>query len=201
MPAGSIKELFKKSDVLLMGLCVLLAGAFFLLAASSVAYSGDFFTIDNLFFITVCLLLALSFLAIPVMTLRERGMLKNPFAIGDEVSPIRQAEGAGHFEGSTKLFLYVLVGLLVLTLVEVLLAYFEVSLLLMLTILIGLSVIKAAMIMAYFMHLRFERMSLVLTLVPAMVICICLLFIFFPDSFRTRDMRATPTAAVQETTH
>jgi cytochrome c oxidase subunit 4 len=61
----------------------------------------------------------------------------------------------------------------------------------MLIIVIGLSLIKAAMIMAYFMHLRFERMSLVLTLVPILIVCICLLFVFFPDSNRSRVLRST----------
>ena len=69
----------------------------------------------------------------------------------------------------------------------------------MLTILIGLSLIKAAMIMAYFMQLRFERRSLVLTLVPVLVVCICLLFIFFPDGIRSRELRATKSAATAAT--
>ena len=59
----------------------------------------------------------------------------------------------------------------------------------MLTILMGLSIIKAALIVAYFMHLRFERLSLVLTLVPMLIVCICLLFVFFPDSFRSLNLR------------
>ena len=69
----------------------------------------------------------------------------------------------------------------------------------------GLSLVKAAMIVAYFMHLKFERMSLVLTLVPTVVICICLLFIVFPDSFRANGLRtvrpsatAAPEAPAQE---
>ncbi|HYE66501.1 MAG TPA: cytochrome C oxidase subunit IV family protein [Pyrinomonadaceae bacterium] len=94
-----------------------------------------------------------------------------------------------HAEGSTRLFVSVWIWLLALTGVEVFLAYIHLPLHYMLTILMGLSIIKAALIMAYFMHLRFERLSLVLTLVPAMVICICLLFIFFPDSFRSSDLR------------
>ena len=49
--------------------------------------------------------------------------------------------------------------------------------------------------LAYLMHLRFERMSLVLTLIPTLVVCICLLFIVFPDSFRTKEIRATHTSA------
>jgi cytochrome c oxidase subunit 4 len=68
----------------------------------------------------------------------------------------------------------------------------------MLTVLIGLSVIKAALIIAYFMHLRFERLSLVLTLMPALVMCLILLLIFFPDSFRSRNLRydVTPPGTV-----
>ena len=194
MALESIRGLTKKTDFILMGLCVLLAAGFLVLAGSNVARAGNFLTIDSLFFTVVCLLLALTFIAIPALTLRERGMLHNPFAIGEGVPKARAAEDV-HFEGSTKLFLYILLALLGLTLVEVLLAYFEVSLTLMLTILLGLSLIKAALIMAYFMHLRFERMSLVLTLVPIMVVCICLLFIFFPDSKRSHDLRSNPAAA------
>ncbi len=112
----------------------------------------------------------------------------------------RRHEGEIHFEGSNKLFFYVLGALLVLTLVEVVLAYIEfANLIVMLTILMGLSIIKAALIIAYFMHLKFERMSLVLTLVPMLVVCICLLFIFFPDGIRSRELRATKPAATAAT--
>ena len=94
-----------------------------------------------------------------------------------------------HFEGTTKLFLSILGWLLGLTLIEVFLAYIHVPLHIMLTILIGLSLIKAALIVAYFMHLRFERLSLVLTLIPMLVVCVCLLLVFFPDSFRSNSLR------------
>jgi uncharacterized MnhB-related membrane protein len=40
------------------------------------------------------------------------------------------------------------------------------------------------------MHLKFERLSLILTIVPAVVICISLLAIFFPDSLRALNLRA-----------
>jgi len=32
-------------------------------------------------------------------------------------------------------------------------------------------------------------LSLVLTLVPMLIVCICLLMVFFPDSFRSKDLR------------
>jgi cytochrome c oxidase subunit 4 len=94
-----------------------------------------------------------------------------------------------HFAGSNKLFISIWVWLLVLTLIEIFLAYRPMPIHFMLTILLGLSIIKAALIMAYFMHLKFERLSLIITLVPALVICICLLMVFFPDSFRSAGLR------------
>src|SRR5215212_7973834 len=193
MANGNVRELLKKSDFVMIGVCVLLAAACLFFVGKSAADAGNFFTIDSLFFTSVCLLLALTFVAIPALTLRERGI--HPFRVGDEVPPARAREHV-HFEGGAKLFLNVLGGLLGLTVVEVFLAYIHVPLTIMLTILIGLSLIKAAMIIAYFMHLRFERMSLVLTLIPTVVICICLLFIVFPDSFRANGLRSVrPTGA------
>jgi caa(3)-type oxidase subunit IV len=91
---------------------------------------------------------------------------------------------------STRLFASVWVYLLIITLVEVILAYVQVAPPLgMLAILMGLSVIKAGLIVTYFMHLRFERASLVLSLIPAVVVVITLLFVFFPDSFRLHELR------------
>ncbi|MCS6951527.1 MAG: cytochrome C oxidase subunit IV family protein [Bryobacterales bacterium] len=90
---------------------------------------------------------------------------------------------------TAKTFVWVWVALLAMTVVEVLLAYFHVPLLLMLTALMGLSVIKGALIIAYFMHLKFERFSLFLTLFPMLIFCILLLFIFMPDSFRLMELR------------
>ena len=112
------------------------------------------------------------------------------------------AHAEEHFAGSNKLFISIWVWLLLLTLIEIFLAYKPMSTMIMLTILLGLSIIKAALIVAYFMHLKFERLSLVLTIVPMLVICILLLSIFFPDSFRSAGLRyhfkepepvATPT--------
>ncbi|MCS6817502.1 MAG: cytochrome C oxidase subunit IV family protein [Blastocatellia bacterium] len=91
---------------------------------------------------------------------------------------------AGHVETGPKLYILTWAWLLVLTAIEVTLAYFHLPVGLMLFLLMGLSVVKAALIMAHFMHLRFERLNLVVTLIPAMVLCITLLMVFFPDSVR-----------------
>ena len=99
------------------------------------------------------------------------------------------AHAEEHFAGSNKLFISIWGWLVALTLVEIFLAYRPMSVAIMLTILLGLSIIKAALIVAYFMHLKFERLSLILTLVPMLVVCILLLFVFFPDSFRSAGLR------------
>lgn len=91
--------------------------------------------------------------------------------------------------GTTRLYLFVWIGLLALTIVEVVLAYFQLPPRLMLSILMGLSVIKAGLIMSYFMHLRFERPGLVLTLVPALVVCVSLLCLVYPDGLRLMELR------------
>jgi len=92
--------------------------------------------------------------------------------------------------GTKRLFVSVWAWLLGLTAFEVFLAYLRLPSLIMLTILVGLSLIKAALIVSYFMHLRFERLGLFLLLVPAMVFCICMMLImFFPDSVRLMNMR------------
>lgn len=87
-------------------------------------------------------------------------------------------------------YIAIWVYLLGLTAVEVVLAYARpFSTGSMLLVLMALSVVKAALIVAYFMHLRFERMSLIVSLVPAVVVVICLLGVFFPDSYRLFQLR------------
>jgi cytochrome c oxidase subunit 4 len=79
--------------------------------------------------------------------------------------------------------------LLALTAVEVFLGYEQLELKLMLVLLLGLSVVKAALIIAYFMHLRYERASMAAILMPALIMVIVLMNIFLPDSLRLLHMR------------
>ena len=91
---------------------------------------------------------------------------------------------------STRSYVWVWVYLLALTALEVFLVDVRVFPTLgMLIVLMVLSLVKAGLIMAYFMHLRFEKASFVLSLVPAVVVVIALLFMFFPDSFRLFQLR------------
>ena len=94
-----------------------------------------------------------------------------------------------HAEGSMGTIFFVWGSLLTLTLVETVLAYQHLQLKVMLGILMALSVLKASLIIAYFMHLRYERRSLVLVLMPALVFVIGMMFMAFPDSLRLTLMR------------
>jgi len=81
-------------------------------------------------------------------------------------------------------------GLLGLTVLEVILAYRQLPLETMLTVLMFLSVIKAALIIAYFMHLRYEQPSLFVTLIPALVFILIMMTAIFADSSRLAHMRS-----------
>lgn len=94
-----------------------------------------------------------------------------------------------HAESSGRAVFFVWTSLLALTFVETALAYQHLDLKVMLGLLMTLSIIKASLIIAYFMHLRYERLSLVLTLMPALVFVVGMMFVVFPDSLRLALMR------------
>lgn len=83
-----------------------------------------------------------------------------------------------------KLILTVWAGLIALTALEVWLAYRNAPPLTMVAILVSLSVAKAALIIAFFMHLKYERATIYRTLIPVAVTMILLLFAFLPDAVR-----------------
>src|SRR5215212_1107715 len=64
---------------LLNFICLLVALGFLALAIISVLNSGDFLTIDNLFIITVSLMMALLFAVNPLLYLKSEGRLPLPF--------------------------------------------------------------------------------------------------------------------------
>jgi cytochrome c oxidase subunit 4 len=157
---------------------------------------------DDVFLVLVCLMLALLFAIPPLMWAYSNGMLKNPFAdeAGDEGGVAVETEAAHEpHGGSNRENIIVWGGLLALTAIEVFLAYIQIPTTLMLIILMGASIIKAALIVAYFMHLKFERLSLILTIVPTIVVLLCLFAVLFPDSFRARNLR--PAEPAQQVEH
>jgi cytochrome c oxidase subunit 4 len=154
---------------------VILAG---FATAAWLAVTGRLLHIEGLSLGLIALLVSVVFLvAITPELLR---LYPLPPAVDEAVH--HHASGA-----SIPLFMRVWGILLFLTAIEVGLARMQLGVTIMLFALMGLSIMKAAMIVAYFMHLRFERLSMVLTLIPVLVMCICLLGVFFPDGARMRE--------------
>ena len=90
-----------------------------------------------------------------------------------------------HAESHAGLFIKVWISLLALTMIEIFLAYIQIAKVAMITILMALSLVKAGMIMAYFMHLKFDKPALSWILVVPLVGCLLIMVgYFFPDSFR-----------------
>ena len=68
----------RKELGLLNIICILVALGFLAMAVISVIASGDFLTIDNLFIITVSLVMALMFAVNPLLYLKSEGRLPIP---------------------------------------------------------------------------------------------------------------------------
>lgn len=191
-------------------ICIIAVVGFLAAIVITAVTSGDILTTDTLFIMVVCLVMAVMFAASPLLYLKSEGKLPLPgmkklgagaleakqlAAVDEAKAEVKHAPAHAtphveeHFAGTNRLFVSIWLWLVGMTLVEIGLAYKTMPIHLMLTVLLGLSIIKAALIVAYFMHLKFERLSLILTLVPMLVICICLLFVFFPDSFRSTNLR------------
>jgi cytochrome c oxidase subunit 4 len=81
-------------------------------------------------------------------------------------------------------FFWVWGALLVLTGIEVYLGYQNMEPKRMLSILMCLSIVKAALIIAYFMHMKYEASRMKLLTMCSLVFCLAMMMVFFPDAFR-----------------
>src|SRR5580704_16203571 len=135
-----MEETVKKETKILNLILTLLAVA--AVAAAGWTVLSDQFKAgtDDLFFVLVCLLLALLFAINPLMWAYTKGYLRNPLKVEGEAEgetgvPLEPV----HIEhvGSTRLFIYVWAGLLAITFFEVFLAYINMRKDVMLIILMG----------------------------------------------------------------
>ena len=81
-------------------------------------------------------------------------------------------------------FFWVWGALLVMTAIEVYLTYQNLRPIRMLSILMGLSLLKAALIIGYFMHMKFEVSRMKWLTMASLMVCLALMMIFFPDALR-----------------
>ena len=89
-----------------------------------------------------------------------------------------------HRHHSRPQFFYVWGALLVITAIEVYLGYQNIEPKRMLTMLMGLSIVKAALIIGYFMHLKFEISRMRWLTMCSLVFCLAMMMVFFPDALR-----------------
>lgn len=92
---------------------------------------------------------------------------------------------AATHDDSKSQYLWVWAILLVLTAVEVVLAYKQVfQPVQMLEVLMILSIIKSALIIGWFMHLKYEIAAMKWVMMTAVVACLVLMCVFFADADR-----------------
>ena len=97
---------------------------------------------------------------------------------------IQQHVAEQHRHHGKGTFFVVWAGLLIATAIEVYLAYQNMEPVRMLSILMGLSIIKAALIIAFFMHMKYEASKMKWATMTSLVICLALMVIFIPDALR-----------------
>jgi len=71
--------------------------------------------------------------------------------------------------------------LFVLTVIEIALIYMPIAKLIIVILLVGLALSKAALVALYFMHLRFERVTLGLIALTPLILCFFLILMLLPD--------------------
>jgi cytochrome c oxidase subunit 4 len=78
-------------------------------------------------------------------------------------------------------YLAVFIWLAVLTVLEVVAVYLPLTRLALAAILVALAFTKAALVAIYFMHLKFERRTMLLVAVTPVILCVFLMLMLIPD--------------------
>jgi cytochrome c oxidase subunit 4 len=112
-----------------------------------------------------------------VEKVQESAMDAVQIALADQVAEQHRHHGKAQF-------LYVWAALLIMTGIEVYLAYQNMDPIRMLSILMGLSILKAGLIIAYFMHMKFEISRMKWLTMSSLVFCLAMMLVFLPDAFR-----------------
>ena len=73
--------------------------------------------------------------------------------------------------------------LLALTIVEVAIVYLHLPKILLVSLLVVLAVWKAALVAMHFMHLKFEKTTLMMIALSPFVLCVFLILMLLPDIF------------------
>ena len=78
-------------------------------------------------------------------------------------------------------YIFIFWWLLALTIFEIAVIYMPIARLAIVILLVGSALAKAALVAMYFMHLRFERITLAMIVVTPLIICLFLILMLLPD--------------------
>jgi cytochrome c oxidase subunit 4 len=87
-----------------------------------------------------------------------------------------------------------------LTVIELIVAYLPLTKFAIVAMLVVLAFTKAALVALYFMHLKFERRTLMLIAVTPVLLCVFLMFMLVPDKIVNVD-RSVPMSTQATTAH
>ena len=73
--------------------------------------------------------------------------------------------------------------LLILTIIEIAVIYTPLTVMVIRILLVSLAISKAALVALFFMHLKFERLTLSLVALSPFVLCVFLILMLTPDIF------------------
>lgn len=88
-----------------------------------------------------------------------------------------------HSAHSAAQYLKIFYVLLVLTVVEVAIVYLHLPRMLLVGLLVILAVWKATLVALHFMHLKFEKTTLMLVALSPFILCVFLILMLMPDIF------------------
>ena len=71
--------------------------------------------------------------------------------------------------------------LLALTILEIAVIYMPMARIIIVVLLVGFALSKAALVAMYFMHLRFERLTLGVIALTPLILCVFLILMLLPD--------------------
>ncbi|OGP21473.1 MAG: hypothetical protein A2038_05495 [Deltaproteobacteria bacterium GWA2_57_13] len=71
--------------------------------------------------------------------------------------------------------------LLALTILEIAVIYMPLARLIIVILLVGLALSKASLVALYFMHLKFERVTLGVIALTPLILCVFLILMLLPD--------------------
>jgi cytochrome c oxidase subunit 4 len=90
-------------------------------------------------------------------------------------------------------YIAVFIWLAVLTAVEVIAVYLPLTKFALAAILVVLAFTKAALVALYFMHLKFERRTMLFVALTPIILCVFLMFMLIPDGIMKHRQSETAT--------